>query len=442
MIKVPDNNKVCILPFIHLYAEPTGEMKPCCIAGGFEKPIDLKTMSIDEAFNSEQMKELRKYMIEGKSHHVCDVCYKKEDRGETSPRNNFNSNTAWIMPEVNDDFSVTTDFQHVDIRFSNLCNFKCRMCSHIFSSNWYEDEIKLFPKHSNASTKPKVMKVSDTIVEDLKPYIKNVTSWYFAGGEPLIMPEHAQLLNHLYNNVKEIEVYGVTKKSLSIHYNTNLSNLKFEKYNFLELWFDFFKVFLSISCDGIGKVGEYQRTGFNHDRFIKNLELIRLYFEPGSTTSTGEGYHYNFQYTTTMYNVFHMEEFYDFMMNNGYITDERHIDWYYAWAPLRSSLRSLPQKDKVRATEYLTKFRDRFQHEETINKLNGIIDFLNQPLDTDWKRFEQYQDVVSPNKRMDEEYGTSMVDITGIDLEKEFEYKRKKIGSTEWKEHLKGIDYI
>ena len=34
------------------------------------------------------------------------------------------------------------------------------------------------------------MKVSDTIVEDLKPYIKNVKSWYFAGGEPLIMPEH------------------------------------------------------------------------------------------------------------------------------------------------------------------------------------------------------------------------------------------------------------
>ena len=30
-----------------------------------------------------------------------------------------------------------------------------------------------------------------------------------------------------------------------------------------------------------------------------------------------------------MYNVFHMEEFYDFMMNEGHISDERHIDWYY-----------------------------------------------------------------------------------------------------------------
>ena len=206
-----DSKTFCILPFVHLYAEPTGEMKPCCIAGGFEKPIDLKTMSIDEAFNSEQMKELRESMIKGERHKVCDVCYVREDRGEKSPRNNFNENESWKFPKVEDDYSVPVDFQHVDIRFSNLCNFKCRMCSHIFSSNWYEDEIKLFPKYSDANNKPKVMKVSNTIVKDLKPYIKNVTSWYFAGGEPLIMPEHAEILNHLHKNVKDVSVYGEKK---------------------------------------------------------------------------------------------------------------------------------------------------------------------------------------------------------------------------------------
>ena len=73
------SNTTCILPFVHLYSEPKGEMKPCCIASGFDEPLNLKTLTIEEAFNSPQMKELRKDMLEGKRNKVCDVCYKKED---------------------------------------------------------------------------------------------------------------------------------------------------------------------------------------------------------------------------------------------------------------------------------------------------------------------------------------------------------------------------
>ena len=133
----------CKLPFIHLYTQADGELKPCCIAGGFDEPINLKQMSIEDAFNSPQMKELRKDMLEGKRNKVCDVCYQREDSTGHSPRIDFNKNPLWIQPKVEDDFSVPSDFQHIDIRFSNLCNFKCRMCNHDFSSNWYEDFQKL-----------------------------------------------------------------------------------------------------------------------------------------------------------------------------------------------------------------------------------------------------------------------------------------------------------
>ena len=46
------------------------------------------------------MKELREYMLEGKRHSVCDVCYIREDRGEESPRKQFNDNLSWKMLEV------------------------------------------------------------------------------------------------------------------------------------------------------------------------------------------------------------------------------------------------------------------------------------------------------------------------------------------------------
>lgn len=423
----------CIMPFVHMYAEPSGEMKPCCIAGGFEKPLDLKTMSIKDAYNSPQMKELRKTMLtEGEKHGACMVCYEREDRGEFSPRNQFNSNTTWELPKVEDDYSVEPDFQHVDIRFSNLCNFKCRMCNHEFSSNWHSDEPKV-NSNSNAKNRTKVIKVSETIVEDIKPYIKNVRSWYFAGGEPLIMPEHKEILNYLHDNAKEITLYGVEKKNISLHYNTNLSVLKFENNNFLELWHDFYKVFLSISCDGIGKIGEYQRTGFNTENFIKNLNLIKLYFGPGDTTNSPPGYNYNFQYTTTMYNIFHMEDFYNFMMNEGHITDERHIDWYYAWNPSRSSIKSLPKSDKLRALTYLENLHSKFTHKDTHNKLESMMAFLQEEHGDAFELYERYDQVIKPNMKMDELCGTNFKDVTGINMIEEFDTKRKKIGGDEWK---------
>ena len=86
----------CILPYVHLYTEPKGEMKPCCIAGGFDEPINLNTMTIKDAFNSPQMKQLRKDMEEGKRNKVCDVCYKKEELNNHSPRTDFNKNNFFV----------------------------------------------------------------------------------------------------------------------------------------------------------------------------------------------------------------------------------------------------------------------------------------------------------------------------------------------------------
>ena len=99
-------------------------MKPCCIAGGFDEPINLNTMTIKDAFNSPQMKQLRKDMEEGNRNKVCDVCYKREDTTGHSPRIDvFNTNPSWKKPELTEDYSVPTDFQHIDIRFSNLFFF-------------------------------------------------------------------------------------------------------------------------------------------------------------------------------------------------------------------------------------------------------------------------------------------------------------------------------
>ena len=371
----------CILPFMHLYAQADGEMKPCCIAGGFDDPLNLKTMAIDDAFNSSQMKQLRKDMEEGKRNSVCDVCYKREDKTGHSPRTDvFNNHSDWIKPKVEEDYSVSSDFQHIDIRFSNLCNFKCRMCNHDFSSNWFADSKIL--NSDFASRKKKVLRVSDNIVQELIPHLSKIKSFYFAGGEPLIMPEHFKVLNYLYETLPVIKCY-LTKeryrkaRDLTIHYNTNLSVLKFEEKSLIDIWKGFKRIFLSISCDGVGEVGEYQRTGFLTDKFQKNLEIIKKHFKPQNVKNhSSDGMLYNFQYTTTIMNVYHIFDFIEYMFENNNITDSNQIDFCYAWSPNEYALNNISKDEKKKLIDFLnenvTKYSDK-----TKSEIQIMIDFID-----------------------------------------------------------------
>jgi organic radical activating enzyme len=408
----------CILPYIHLYTEPKGEMKPCCIADGFDEPINLKKMSIEDAFNSTQMKQLRKDMTEGKRNKACDVCYKKEDATGYSPRKMFNENTLWHMPEVKEDFSVPTDFQHIDIRFSNLCNFKCRMCNHDFSSNWYEDMKKIRPQNVRET---KVLKATDTIVEDLIPHLSKIRSFYFAGGEPLIMPEHYKVLKYLHTNFPKVKFYThespdpyMEKVDISIHYNTNLSILRFEKTNLIPIWKDFKQIFLSISCDGVGKVGEYQRTGFNTETFEKNLKEVKKHFRPVNVQSSeGHGLKYNFQYTTTIMNVYHMFDFIEYLTERNHIVDSTNIDFYYAWSPLEVSLSQISSDEKQKIINFINNSKEKYP-QKTQDELNAMIDFMksNLIINEDMRSLERENYI----RRMEDVQGGKFEDISPVKL--------------------------
>lgn len=420
-MQLENNNTFCILPFVHLYAEPKGDMKPCCIASGFDDKLNLKNMSIDEAFNSPQMKELRKDMLEGKYNKVCNVCYEREKITNHSPRISFNQNTLWTLPNVESDYSVESQFQHVDVRFSNLCNFKCRMCNHDFSSNWYDDFFDLKPYYDK-NDRPRVLKVSETIASDLKQHLNKIKSIYFAGGEPLIMPEHYEILKHLYDNT-EIEIMyrdndGIPEhfktRNLSIHYNTNLSVIKYDETSLIDLWKGFYRVFLSISCDGIGKVGEYQRTGFNMERFEDNLKIIRKYAKPANVSEPLNGLLYNFQYTTTTMNVYHIFDFIEYMMKKEYITSSEQIDFYYSWTPLEFSLNQLNDTEKIKIVHFINENKEKYC-DKTKGELDRIIDFVNS--DNSFHQTELQNEARKQYiQKIDDMHGGNFYEISKINL--------------------------
>lgn len=413
-----ESKTFCILPFVHLYTEPNGEVKPCCIANGFDDKLNLKKMSIDGAFNSEQMKELRRDMLSGVQNKVCQVCYKKEEDTGHSPRLNFNDNPLWTLPEVDYDFSVTSQFQHLDVRFSNLCNFKCRMCNHNFSSNWYEDYGKIRDDFQlEKENIPKILKVSNTIAQDLKSHLSDIRSIYFAGGEPLIMPEHFEVLKYLYDTMK-VEQFQLSStdffnaRRLSIHYNTNLSVIKYDEHDLIDLWRGFYKVFLSISCDGVHEVGEYQRTGFNTKRFEENLNTVRKYANPRNVFEQNHGINYNFQYTTTIWNVYHIFDFIKFMIENKFINSSEHIDFYYAWVPNSVSLNNISQTEKIKLIQFLENGTKSLDNEKTINEITNIINFIKSETSSE----KSVEETVKFTNDLDLIQNTDVGSINGIDF--------------------------
>jgi MoaA/NifB/PqqE/SkfB family radical SAM enzyme len=406
------SNTLCDRPFVHLYAEADGEVRPCCIAGFFATKLSIADDSIESVWNSEQMRQLRVDMLAGARNPVCSTCYEREARGEVSPRllpvdegASGESGEVTKRPEYDfalpaADGSMPVDIQFLDIRFSNLCNLRCRMCSHRYSSRWFEDERRMAQSEGGEPPASRVIRVSEDTVGKLIPYLGHLKSVYFAGGEPMLMPEHFQLLTWLHDN-------GRTK-DIDVFYSTNLTALSYRGVELADLWKDFRLVKLSISCDGFGAVGEYQRTGFKHDEFFANLDRVKTFADPMFYTEAsaarwprrvGSGIIYDIQYTTTIYNVFHIFDFLEFTVGEGHVPDTDTVNLAYAWSPAVASLNNAGDKEAI--VRYLEDGRSRITARKTIVELDNLIGFTKKERDI------PFDQVKSWNDRLDEMRGTA-----------------------------------
>ena len=93
---------------------------------------------------------------------------------------------------------------------------------------------------------------------------------YFAGGEPLIIPYHYEMLDYMIKND-----YA---KNIELRYNTNLSTLKYKSVDLLKNWSSFKNITLSPSIDMIGEQGEYHRYGSKWNDIINNLNVDIISF--------------------------------------------------------------------------------------------------------------------------------------------------------------------
>jgi len=280
-----NKDTICAIPWMHLNFEPNGKVVPCCLTSHHNYFAgDLKTQSIEEIWNSDNMKNLRKQMINGERPKICDTCWNKEDVTGVSGRFYQNRDFPDVLKKIPDitleDGTCTEmELKYWDFRFSNLCNYKCRSCGPRYSSAWVPDAKKL--GYTDQEKVWMIESVEDkTNVDFLEDQIDNVKRIYFAGGEPLLMPEHWQILDKLV----EKERFDV-----KLSYNTNCSTLEYGKKNVVDYWkqWQLGKLEVWPSLDEIGERAELIRSGTVWSKVEANLKELAQYdniiLRPGMT---------------------------------------------------------------------------------------------------------------------------------------------------------------
>lgn len=311
-------DKFCILPFVHFNVYPDDKIKPCCYSQSFFKNVNLKETSIVEAFNSDEYKKLRKDLLNGIEHSFCDVCWKTEKNGGESQRvkwNNVHSNIVdEIKTKTDKEGYINPDFISLDLRPSNVCNFKCRTCTPDFSTTWIDERYD-FNKLMGVEQNKRKTQIPTFNIPNSN--LENLNHLYFAGGEPLYMDDMYVFLNKLKN-----------KEKISLYFNTNFSILKHKNISVFDLFKDFKNVHFGISCDGYGSIGEYVRTNFNWEKFCKNV------YELGDAINKhGRNFSYGFQYTCSLLNCFHFFDFRRELYDLKFISVDEQLQFGFAEYP-------------------------------------------------------------------------------------------------------------
>lgn len=356
-----DSKTFCIYPWIHLHAYPTGEAYPCCHAEmGVGQVGNCRDNTLEEIFYGSSMNELRTNMLNEVKSSACQRCYEQEEAGFFSGRRSANKHHGHQIKKLEaNPFEMT----YWDIRFSNLCNLSCRSCGHIFSSSWYQDQAKLAGGRwadQNQALNFAGRTTTD-MWEQLIPHLDYVEQIYFAGGEPLMMAEH-------YNILDELERRG--RFDVRLIYNTNFTQIKLKDRVVFDYWRKFKSVAVGASLDAMGPRAEYIRRGTDWDQIERNREQmlaicpnVDFYISP----------------TLSILNALHLPEFHRTWVDKGYIQpQDLNVNILQDPTYLRIDIAPIKYKQRIRMAyaEHLEWLRPRDQLNRATVGFESAVNFM------------------------------------------------------------------
>lgn len=388
----------CIVPWLHTYILPENKILPCCVSQHDDYYGDLNSQTLQEAWNSEKYRTMRKMMLEDRPVFSCNQCYTLDKVGASTMRTRMNRDFIHhsdLIDKTSDNGEVTNlKLYYMDVRFSNRCNFKCRGCGPSFSTSWYEDHEKLWDFKSE---EPKIIhNIADNprLWHELEEQLDHVEWAYFAGGEPLMMDEHYQCLEYLIEK---------GRTDVVLKYNSNLSVLRFKKYDLVALWKQFKDVDLMVSLDDIESRGEYFRSGLSWEKFVNNLKKVKADL-PHVRISVN--------CTISLFNIARLPEIHSFLYGNGFIKALNGFLFNSLLTPdcYRTQVLSDTYKKKTafKLNAYLEKLKSQYPDENWIQFENDLKTQIQFMMDED--RTHQKHEFIQRTLKLDKIRGENFFD--------------------------------
>jgi MoaA/NifB/PqqE/SkfB family radical SAM enzyme len=366
--QLKNNSTFCILPFVHSHVNTDGEVYPCCVGWTPDKKTSLGKLSessIEELFNSDAMKQLRVDLLNGKRREdFCDACYQREDNGFPSARIGNNQDFEYdvdnIVSSMESDGTLKPNIRSWDIRYSNLCNLKCRSCGDLYSTSWSIENGKLVEyKAFTDGTDP------------LEKQYEHIEKIYFAGGEPLIMPEHFASLTKLIESGRASKVKLV--------YNSNMTKLNYNGHDLLKYWKEFRNVTVGMSIDAIGERAEYIRNGFKWYKIEDNLKKFSEFVKGHDNIN------YYYSPTISLMSVYNLTDMHQYLFEKGYMKTVNDFLFNILIHPDYYNVRLLPKKIKNEIQEkistHLVWLKSKNCNESLLEQYLNLYSYLNEDID-------------------------------------------------------------
>lgn len=402
-------------PFTGLATREDGAIQACCRS----HPIGfIQDNTLEEIWNGDTVKRIRYQVLNNERPLECDPCFRLEDQGVESLRQRH---IAGIIPEarinlypnaldsLKDDYTMPFEIPTMELKLNNLCNLKCRMCHPGDSTAWNDwGEVKEFYKgegqvifdiveEHNLERKPLLDKFEDNpnwwaSLEKNLSYFRRVE---FAGGEPLMDPQHYRILDMLAPYGHQIE----------IKYATNLTTLGKSNRTIWEYWPKFKSVAVNVSIDGIRSSYEYIRGNASWSELINNIRQIQTI--PNISRIVGA-------VAVQVSNVLILDKMIEYFLNDLGIVFYTNMVQY----PNVLSAQVLPKPLKALAVMRLEEVKNRvpdFKYVKenpillnlTLEQINGVINFINAVDQND-----KWEDCVNFNQRLDSTRNQSFTEVT------------------------------
>lgn len=389
-----ERNYKCPAPFTSICYHTDGTMAPC----GFVLPSQ-QLQPIEDYKNIDFIKNIKQDMLENKRNAVCNHCFNLEDNNLITHRLFF-ERAAGLKNNSIEEFTekcVNQPIKFVELKFSNLCNFKCRICYPQISSSIASEEIKFNKDFTAWKTynRPSVFDSSkkDFLLEEIKSMSKHLECIAFTGGEPTLNWQHWECLDYLIeNNYKPKLIYF-----------TNGSVLEYKNQHIFDKWKHFKDIEFKISIDAIGEQAEYWRPGEPFNVIVENIKSIRQNMP-----------HVKIGFTLTWAwpILYRIKETFELLSS---LVPDPHIAFSYV-NKKQYDVRVLPSDYKEKFKNEITHFLNTtdFNKEQTMRK--DIENVLAYTLAEDWSNLleESLADISKYDKRRNEDFVSVFPEFTEL----------------------------